>query len=191
MAEKQGDECGSFSAEEVIDKFERLTRDAAAVQRETLRRILADNAGAEYLRGLGLAGRTDPDSFRACVPLATHADMEPYIARIADEGDTSHVLTTATPVTSISLRLARRRSIVMHYRSCENIYMLLLSLSSSPRYIPRHDDAPRSTCMHAAAPARRRGSASTCCSMTTSSSALCRQARLASLSGTGTTVYRT
>jgi auxin responsive GH3 gene family len=109
MAEKQGDECGSFSAEEVIDKFERLTRDAAAVQRETLRRILADNAGAEYLRGLGLAGRTDPDSFRACVPLATHADMEPYIARIADEGDTSHVL-TATPVTSISLRLASRRS---------------------------------------------------------------------------------
>ncbi|KAL6626982.1 hypothetical protein ACP70R_030708 [Stipagrostis hirtigluma subsp. patula] len=92
---------GKFSGEEVIAEFERLTQDAAAVQRETLRRILAENAAVEYLRRLGLAGRTDPDSFRACVPLATHADLEPYIARIAG-GDTSAVL-TAKPVTSISL----------------------------------------------------------------------------------------
>ncbi|CAO2209422.1 unnamed protein product [Urochloa humidicola] len=98
VAEKKKDE---FSSEKVIDEFERLSRDAAAVQRETLRRILAGNAAAEYLQRLGLAGRTDPDSFRACVPLATHAEFEPYIARIAD-GDTSAVL-TATPVTSISL----------------------------------------------------------------------------------------
>ncbi|CAO2194222.1 unnamed protein product [Urochloa humidicola] len=91
----------AFCAEKVIDEFERLSRDAAAVQRETLRRILAGNAAAEYLQGLGLAGRTALDSFRACVPLATHADFEPYIARIAD-GDTSPVL-TGTPVTSISL----------------------------------------------------------------------------------------
>ncbi|CAO2186219.1 unnamed protein product [Urochloa humidicola] len=91
----------AFCAEKMIDEFERLSRDAAAVQRETLRRILAGNAAAEYLQGLGLAGRTDPDSFRACVPLATHADFEPYIARIAD-GDTSPVL-TGTPVTSIYL----------------------------------------------------------------------------------------
>jgi hypothetical protein len=105
MAEKRGDDELTLSAEKVIAEFERLTRDAAAVQRETLRRILAGNAAAEYLRGLGLAGRTDPDSFQACVPLTTHADLEPYIARIADEGDTaSHVLTD-TPVTSISLRL--------------------------------------------------------------------------------------
>jgi auxin responsive GH3 family protein/jasmonic acid-amino synthetase len=90
-----------FCGEAVIAEFKELTRDAAAVQRETLRRILADNAGAEYLRDRGLAGRTDEASFRACVPLATHADVEPYIARIAD-GDTSPVL-TARPITSISL----------------------------------------------------------------------------------------
>uniref|UniRef100_K3XF62 Uncharacterized protein n=1 Tax=Setaria italica TaxID=4555 RepID=K3XF62_SETIT len=90
-----------FCGEAVITEFEALTRDAAAVQRETLRRILADNAGTEYLRDRGLAGRTDAASFRACVPLATHADVEPYIARIAD-GDTSPVL-TARPITSISL----------------------------------------------------------------------------------------
>lgn len=94
---------GEFSGEEVIAEFERLTRDAAFVQRETLRRILAENGTSEYLQGMGLAGRTDPDSFRSFVPLATHADLEPYIERIAD-GDTSPVL-TAKPVTSISLRL--------------------------------------------------------------------------------------
>ncbi|KAG8053080.1 hypothetical protein GUJ93_ZPchr0001g30577 [Zizania palustris] len=92
---------GRFSGEEVIAEFERLTRDAAIVQRETLRRILAENGGVEYLKGLGLAGRTDPESFRACVPLATHADLESYIERIA-HGDTSAVL-TAKPATSISL----------------------------------------------------------------------------------------
>ncbi|CAO2205132.1 unnamed protein product [Urochloa humidicola] len=97
MAEEKDE----FSAEKVIAEFEQSSRDAAAVQRETLRRILADNAAAEYLQGLGLAGRTDPESFRACVPLATHEDLEPYIARIAD-GDTSGVL-TAKPVTAISL----------------------------------------------------------------------------------------
>ncbi|KAK3163274.1 hypothetical protein QOZ80_1AG0001530 [Eleusine coracana subsp. coracana] len=97
MTEKEG----KFDGEEVIAELERLTRDAAAVQRETLRRILAENATVVYLQGLGLAGRTDPKSFRACVPLVTHQDLEPYIARIAD-GDTSAVL-TAKPITSISL----------------------------------------------------------------------------------------
>ncbi|GJN06471.1 hypothetical protein PR202_ga24200 [Eleusine coracana subsp. coracana] len=97
MAEKEG----KFDGEEVIAEFEMLTRDAAAVQRETLRRILAENDTVEYLQGLGLSGRTDPESFRACVPLVTHQDLEPYIARIAD-GDTSAIL-TAKPITSISL----------------------------------------------------------------------------------------
>ncbi|KAG2594822.1 hypothetical protein PVAP13_5KG023100, partial [Panicum virgatum] len=90
-----------FNGEEVIAEFERLTLDAAAVQRETLRRILDENGAVEYLQRLGLAGRTDPAAFRACVPLVTHGDLEPYIGRIAD-GDTSPVL-TAKPVTAISL----------------------------------------------------------------------------------------
>ncbi|KAL5205022.1 hypothetical protein ABZP36_009893 [Zizania latifolia] len=98
MAEK-----GKLSSEDVkmISRFEKMTRDAANVQRETLRRILDENAGVEYLRELGLGGCTDPDSFRARVPLTTHADIEPYVQRIAD-GDTSPVL-TAKPVTAISL----------------------------------------------------------------------------------------
>lgn len=101
MPEKKNPPQAAFCGEAVIAEFEALTRDAAAVQRDTLRRILGDNATAEYLRCRGLAGRTDAASFRSCVPLATHADVEPYIARIAD-GDTSALL-TAKPITSISL----------------------------------------------------------------------------------------
>ena len=101
MLGKKTKKKSEFNGEEVIAEFERLTLDAAAVQRETLRRILDENGAVEYLQRLGLAGRTDPDAFRACVPLATHGDLKPYIGRIAD-GDTSPVL-TAKPVTSISL----------------------------------------------------------------------------------------
>ncbi|GJN06470.1 hypothetical protein PR202_ga24199 [Eleusine coracana subsp. coracana] len=52
LAEKNS----KFSGEETIAEFEHLTRDAAAVQREVLRRILSENAAAEYLRHVGLAG---------------------------------------------------------------------------------------------------------------------------------------
>ncbi|RWW21775.1 hypothetical protein GW17_00014054 [Ensete ventricosum] len=91
-----------FSLDSVINEFELLSKDAGRQQTETLRRILEQNGEAEYLQSLGLAGRTDPESFKACVPLVTHADLEPYIQRIAD-GDTSPIL-TGKPITSISLR---------------------------------------------------------------------------------------
>ncbi|KAJ8491186.1 hypothetical protein OPV22_012907 [Ensete ventricosum] len=90
-----------FSLDSVINEFELLSKDAGRQQTETLRRILEQNGEAEYLQSLGLAGRTDPESFKACVPLVTHADLEPYIQRIAD-GDTSPIL-TGKPITSISL----------------------------------------------------------------------------------------
>ncbi|KAI9110078.1 hypothetical protein K1719_019119 [Acacia pycnantha] len=85
----------------VIDQFEALTRDTERVQRETLRRILEDNASAEYLQNLGLNGRTDPESFKAIVPLVTHKELEPYIKRIMD-GDASSIL-TGKPITTVSL----------------------------------------------------------------------------------------
>lgn len=91
-----------FKIEGVIEEFEALTKDAGRVQRETLRRILEENGKAEYLQNLGLGGRADPETFKACVPLVTHKDLEPYIQRIVD-GDASPIL-TGKPVTSISLR---------------------------------------------------------------------------------------
>ncbi|KAK0592296.1 hypothetical protein LWI29_016764 [Acer saccharum] len=51
---------------------------------------------------LGLNGSIDLESFKACVPLVTHKDLEPYIQRIADS-DTSPIL-TGKAITTISLR---------------------------------------------------------------------------------------
>ena len=91
-----------FNMDKVIEEFELLSKDAERVQRETLKKILEDNASAEYLQSLGLNGRTDPESFKACVPMVTHKELEPYIYRIID-GDASPIL-TGKPITTMSLR---------------------------------------------------------------------------------------
>ena len=41
--------------------------------------MMYQNRSAEYLQNPGLNGSTDPKSFKACVPLVTHKDLEPYI----------------------------------------------------------------------------------------------------------------
>ncbi|XP_011093476.1 jasmonic acid-amido synthetase JAR1-like isoform X2 [Sesamum indicum] len=85
----------------VIEEFEALTRDAGRIQRETLQKILEENGETEYLRRWRLNGRTDPDTFKACIPLVSHKDLEPYIQCIAD-GKNPSVL-TGKPITTISL----------------------------------------------------------------------------------------
>ncbi|XP_022770550.1 jasmonic acid-amido synthetase JAR1-like isoform X2 [Durio zibethinus] len=90
-----------LDVDKVIEEFEAMTKDAENVQRETLKKILEENGCSEYLQNLGLNGRTDPESFKACVPLVTHKDLEPYIQRIAD-GASSSIL-TGKPITTISL----------------------------------------------------------------------------------------
>ncbi|XP_058745535.1 jasmonoyl--L-amino acid synthetase JAR6-like [Vicia villosa] len=94
------EEVEKYDFEKVIEEFERITKDAENVQKETLRRILEENATAEYLQDLGLNGRTDPESFKACVPLVTYKDLEPYINRLVD--DVSPIL-TRKPITAVSL----------------------------------------------------------------------------------------
>lgn len=89
------------SSEEIIDEFELLTRDARRVQQDTLRKILELNGDAEYLNRFNLGRRTDSKSFKSCIPLCVHSDIESYIQRIAD-GDDSPVL-TGKPITSLSL----------------------------------------------------------------------------------------
>lgn len=94
-----------FDPEAVIEEFESLTMDAGRVQRETLKKILEENGETEYLLSkCGLNGRSDPESFKACVPIVTHTDLQPYIQRIADgEGQHTPIL-TGKPITAISLR---------------------------------------------------------------------------------------
>lgn len=98
MLEKMGE----FKQQRVIEDFEAATKDAERVQRETLTKILEENGESEYLQGLGLGGRTDTESFKSCVPLVTHKDLEVYIQRIAD-GEGSPIL-TGKPIETISLR---------------------------------------------------------------------------------------
>lgn len=89
--------------------FDRVSEKAGLVQTETLRRILELNWGVEYLqKWLGDINIQDIDAcaleslYTSLVPLASHADLEPYIQRIAD-GDTTPLL-TQQPITTLSLR---------------------------------------------------------------------------------------
>ncbi|KAH8490459.1 hypothetical protein Peur_065959 [Populus x canadensis] len=93
---------------DIISWFEDISKKAGQVQTETLRRILELNWGVEYLnKWLGDINIQDMDAsaleslYTSLVPLASHADLEPYISRIAD-GDTVPLL-TKQPITLLSL----------------------------------------------------------------------------------------
>ncbi|XP_027342775.1 indole-3-acetic acid-amido synthetase GH3.10-like [Abrus precatorius] len=93
---------------DIIAWFEDLSKNAASVQIQTLCRILKLNHGVEYLKKwLGSYNIPEMDAcaleslFTSAVPLASHADFEPYIEKIAD-GDTGPLL-TQQPITTLSL----------------------------------------------------------------------------------------
>lgn len=97
--------------EEIISWFEDIAFKAACVQTQTLHRILEQNFGVEYLKKwLGNLKIQDIEPcaleslYTSLVPLVSHADLEPYIQRIAD-GDPSPLL-TQEPITTLSLRLS-------------------------------------------------------------------------------------
>ncbi|KAL3536734.1 hypothetical protein ACH5RR_000100 [Cinchona calisaya] len=113
----------SFDPEQLIAEFEVMTKDAERVQRETLKKILDENGATEYLQKWGLDGRTDPDSFRTCIPLVTHEDLDHFIKRIV-EGDNSPIL-TGKPITTISLSSGTTRGM--------------------PKFVPFNDELMEST----------------------------------------------
>ncbi|CAL9063518.1 indole-3-acetic acid-amido synthetase GH3.10-like [Musa acuminata AAA Group] len=94
---------------DIVEWFEAAAETAGAVQSQTLHRIVESNVGSEYLRRwLGgdlrvhdLSPAELESLFTSAVPLASHADLEPYIQRIA-HGDASPVL-TQQPITMLSL----------------------------------------------------------------------------------------
>ncbi|XP_014491676.1 indole-3-acetic acid-amido synthetase GH3.10 [Vigna radiata var. radiata] len=94
--------------DDIITWFQHVSENAASVQTQTLCRILKQNCGVEYLnKWLGSYSISDMDAseleslFTSLVPLASHADFEPYIQKIAD-GDTAPIL-TQQPITTLSL----------------------------------------------------------------------------------------
>ncbi|KAL8114043.1 jasmonoyl--L-amino acid synthetase JAR4-like [Apium graveolens] len=113
----------AFDPEEFIEEFEGLTRDAGRVQNETLKKILEENQGTEYLQKWGLNGKYDPKSFAELVPIVTHKDLEPYIRRIVD-GDGSPIL-TGKPIKSITLSSG--------------------TTQGKPKFVPFNDDLVEST----------------------------------------------
>ena len=99
----------SESSSDIIRWFEEVCENAGKEQTETLRRILELNHGVDYLKKwLGDINIQEMDAcaleslYTSLVPLASHADLDPYIQRIAD-GDTSPLL-TQQPISSLSLR---------------------------------------------------------------------------------------
>lgn len=95
--------------DDVIAWFEHASEKACKVQSQTLRRILELNSGVEYLKKwLGTVDVEAIDDYTletlytSLVPIVSHADLDPYIQRIAD-GETSPLL-TQEPITVLSLR---------------------------------------------------------------------------------------
>ncbi|KAJ0631614.1 putative GH3 family protein [Helianthus annuus] len=96
------------SSDDMMRWFQEVARNARNVQAETLKTILEMNHGAEYLKKwLGDMDVHNMDAealqslYESMVPLASHADLDPYIQRIAD-GETSPLL-TKQPITTLSL----------------------------------------------------------------------------------------
>ncbi|XVE92797.1 hypothetical protein REPUB_Repub01dG0133200 [Reevesia pubescens] len=93
---------------DIISWFESVTKNTAMVQTETIGRILKLNYGVEYLKKwFGDIKIQEMDAcaleslYTTLVPLASHADLEPFIQRIAD-GDTAPIL-TQQPIATLSL----------------------------------------------------------------------------------------
>ncbi|KAJ1376542.1 GH3 family [Sesbania bispinosa] len=93
---------------DIISWFEDVTQNAGSVQSQILSHILKQNYGVEYLKKwLGNYNIPEMEAcaleslFTSVVPLASHADFEPFIQRIAD-GDTAPLL-TQQPITTLSL----------------------------------------------------------------------------------------
>lgn len=93
---------------DIISWFDEVAENADIVQTQTLSQILQQNYGVEYLKKwFGDISVQDMEEnaleslFTSLVPLASHADLEPYIQRIAD-GDEAPLLTHQA-ITNLSL----------------------------------------------------------------------------------------
>ncbi|KAK1422876.1 hypothetical protein QVD17_18165 [Tagetes erecta] len=98
----------SSSSDDAISWFEEVSTNAGKVQMETLKMILEMNHGVEYLEKWfkdvdvhNMDAEALQELYVSMVPLVDHADLEPYIQRIAD-GDTFPLL-TKQPITTLSL----------------------------------------------------------------------------------------
>ncbi|XP_024516762.1 probable indole-3-acetic acid-amido synthetase GH3.1 [Selaginella moellendorffii] len=74
--------------EALINEFEDMCKNAAAVQEEVLGTIVEHNASCEFLQSYNV---TDADSFKAHVPVVGYEDIAVKIHRMTD-GDPASIL---------------------------------------------------------------------------------------------------
>lgn len=117
------------------DLVERLTTDAAALQRDLLDEILARNAQTEYLRRFldsadASAAAGLREAFKKRVPVSGYEDVKPYVDRIAS-GEPSSLL-CSEPFTDVYTRyllasylrglLISTRRLYLKWHACTPMY---------------------------------------------------------------------
>ena len=91
-----------FDPEEFLDM---LCEQGMAIQREKLREIVARNSEVEYLQRHGLAGRTDVESFRQCVPVVTYSDVEEDIMKLVNGNqEEKRPIFSVEPISQFNIR---------------------------------------------------------------------------------------
>ncbi|XWS54244.1 hypothetical protein CRYUN_Cryun10bG0073900 [Craigia yunnanensis] len=131
---------GSYDYD-IISWFDSVSENAAMVQRETLLRILELNYGVEYLKKWfedikiqEMDACALESLYTSLVPLASHADLEPFIQRIAD-GNTAPIL-TQQPITTLSLSSGTtegRHKLVPFTRHSSQTTLQIFSLAAAYR----------------------------------------------------------
>ncbi|XP_024516760.1 indole-3-acetic acid-amido synthetase GH3.10 [Selaginella moellendorffii] len=104
--------------EALINEFEDMCRNAAAVQEEVLGTIVEHNASCEFLQSYNV---TDVDSFKAHVPVVGYEDIAAKIQRMAD-GDPSSILCKDPVLAFISssgTTTEKRKAFPLTTKSCD------------------------------------------------------------------------
>ena len=71
-------------AKDAVDALHRGCEEPEQLQRERLRAILGVAAGSSFARDHGLDAETTLEAFRDAVPVRTHAELVPWLDRVAD-----------------------------------------------------------------------------------------------------------
>ncbi|KAI3897025.1 hypothetical protein MKX03_015849 [Papaver bracteatum] len=84
-----------------LEFIKKVTTNTDKVQKAVLSEILSISSQVEYLQRYGLNGRTDRETYRNVIPIATYESIKPFLERIAN-GDTSPIL-CGRPITNLLL----------------------------------------------------------------------------------------
>lgn len=108
--------------DDIMSWFEEVSEKAEIVQRQTLVKILEMNHGVEYLKKwfgeidvLNMEETALESLFTCLVPLSSHADLEPFIQRIADGDDYDHHNSSTPLITHEPIKLLSLRYSIIHF----------------------------------------------------------------------------